>query len=386
MIRWKGKAVCRGIVCGPAAVLKRDERVKRQKTADPAAEISRLESALEEAKGQLEKLYKRTAAEVGEDSAAIFEVHRMMLEDEDYLDAVRSLIAGESVNAEYAVSVTGDNFSEMFAGMEDEYMKARAADVRDVSVRLVRCLRGEEEPDFSSLPPSVVFADDLTPERDGAAGQEPHSRVRDRARVRQFAHGHSGEDDEYPRRRRRTRRFREAEKRLPGRRGRLFRRSDRRPGRRDARRRGKTDGGGAGKRGAAAIAEGEGKHHKGRAQGRAFRQRRQRERRRIRAGKRRGRHRALSQRVSLSGQKRLSGRGGAVSGVQTGIADHGGQESGHSHAGHRRGPSRRRISGWRRRRIPRWVSGPSACALRVRKYSRRSFARCCAPRGTEISR
>ncbi len=163
MIRWKGKAVCRGIVCGPAAVLKRDERVKRQKTADPAAEISRLESALEEAKGQLEKLYKRAAAEVGEDSAAIFEVHRMMLEDEDYLDAVRSLIAGESVNAEYAVSVTGDNFSEMFAGMEDEYMKARAADVRDVSVRLVRCLRGEEEPDFSSLPPSVVFADDLTP-------------------------------------------------------------------------------------------------------------------------------------------------------------------------------------------------------------------------------
>lgn len=100
---------------------------------------------------------------MGESSAAIFEVHQMMLEDDDYLDAIHSMICTEMVNAEFAVAMTGDNFAAMFAGMDDDYMKARAADVKDISNRLIRNLSGEKEIDFASMEPSVIVADDLTP-------------------------------------------------------------------------------------------------------------------------------------------------------------------------------------------------------------------------------
>lgn len=159
-----GKSVYKGIVLGPVVVLKKSDcQVRRNKIEDTEAEIKRVEKAGEQAKEQLQKLYEKALKEVGEASAAIFEVHQMMLEDEDYLDAIHNMIQTENVNAEYAVAVTGDNFSEMFAGMDDDYMKARAADVKDISNRLVRNLSGEEEVDFGSMEPSIIVADDLSP-------------------------------------------------------------------------------------------------------------------------------------------------------------------------------------------------------------------------------
>ena len=112
---------------------------------------------------QLGQLYEKALQEVGEVNAAIFEVHQMMLEDDDYQDAIHSMIQNEEVNAEYAVAVTGDNFAEMFANMDDEYMQARSADVKDISNRLVRNLSGEEQIDWSTMEPSIIVADDLTP-------------------------------------------------------------------------------------------------------------------------------------------------------------------------------------------------------------------------------
>lgn len=149
MQKLSGKSVYKGIALGPVMVLKRnDHPVKRIKIEDVDAEILRLEKAGESAKTQLQQLYEKALKEVGETSAAIFEVHQMMLEDEDYLDAIHNMIRTEMVNAEYAAAVTGDNFSEMFASMDDEYMKARAADVKDISNRLVRNLTGEGENDL----------------------------------------------------------------------------------------------------------------------------------------------------------------------------------------------------------------------------------------------
>lgn len=164
MLRLSGKAVYKGIVLGSVSVLKKnDQQVKRQKVEDTDAEIARLGRAGEAAQKQLQKLYDKAVTEVGEASAAIFEVHQMMLEDEDYLEAIHNMIRTEMVNAEYAVAVTGDNFSEMFANMDDEYMKARAADVKDISNRLVQNLMGQADMDFTSMEPSIIVADDLSP-------------------------------------------------------------------------------------------------------------------------------------------------------------------------------------------------------------------------------
>ena len=164
MLKFSGKSVYKGIVLGPAAVLKNNDfQVKRERSEDPEAEIARVETAVEKAQEQLQKLYEKAVKEVGEASAAIFEVHQMMLEDDDYRDAISSMIRTEQINAEYAVAVTGDNFSEMFANMDDDYMKARAADIKDISNRLVRNLAGQEDMDFGSMEPSVIIADDLSP-------------------------------------------------------------------------------------------------------------------------------------------------------------------------------------------------------------------------------
>ena len=122
-----------------------------------------MDVALKASQEQLQKLYDKAVKEVGEASAAIFEVHQMMLEDEDYLEAIQNMIRTEQVNAEYAVAVTGDNFAEMFASMDDDYMKARSADIKDISERLVRNLSGQGDVDLSSIEPSVIVADDLSP-------------------------------------------------------------------------------------------------------------------------------------------------------------------------------------------------------------------------------
>lgn len=161
---FQGKSVYKGIVMGPVAVLKKnDYQVKRARIEDPEAEVKRVEEAVEVSKKQLGRLYDKAVREVGEASAAIFEVHQMMLEDEDYLESMENMIRTELVNAEYTAAATGDNFAEMFAAMDDEYMKARSADVKDISERLVRNLSGEGDNDLSSMEPSVIVADDLSP-------------------------------------------------------------------------------------------------------------------------------------------------------------------------------------------------------------------------------
>ena len=164
MQRFQGKSVYKGIAMGPVVVLKKnDYQVKRVRIEDPESEAKRVTEAVEKSQDQLGRLYDKAVKEVGEASAAIFEVHQMMLEDEDYLEAIQNMIQTEQVNAEYAVAVTGDNFAEMFAAMDDDYMKARSADIRDISERLVRNLSGQEDTDLSSIEPSVIVADDLSP-------------------------------------------------------------------------------------------------------------------------------------------------------------------------------------------------------------------------------
>lgn len=162
--KYIGKSVYKGTAIGPINVLKKsDGIVKRQHVEDVAAELQRLEDAKKQAQAQLGALYEKALQEVGEVNAQIFEVHQMMLEDEDYQDAIHSMIETEELNAEYAVAVTGDNFAEIFANMDDEYMQARSADVKDISNRLIRNLSGEEELDWAHMEPSIIVADDLTP-------------------------------------------------------------------------------------------------------------------------------------------------------------------------------------------------------------------------------
>lgn len=164
MLKLSGKAVYKGIVMGPVVVFgQEDQPIKRTKITDADAEIARVGKAGEQAQAQLRRLYDKALKEVGESSAAIFEVHQMMLEDEDYLEAIHNMIRTEMVNAEYAVAVTGDNFSELFAGMEDDYMKARAADIKDISNRLIRNLTGKEDINSADMEPSIIVADDLSP-------------------------------------------------------------------------------------------------------------------------------------------------------------------------------------------------------------------------------
>ena len=161
---FQGKSVYKGIAMGPIVVLKKnDYQVKRIRIEETEAEVKRMDEALKASQEQLQKLYDKAVREVGEASAAIFEVHQMMLEDEDYLEAIQNMIRTEQVNAEYAVAVTGDNFAEMFASMDDDYMKARSADIKDISERLVRNLSGQGDVDLSSIEPSVIVADDLSP-------------------------------------------------------------------------------------------------------------------------------------------------------------------------------------------------------------------------------
>lgn len=160
----KGKSVYKGIAMGKISVLKKDDYiVKRTKIEDAQAEIQRVKAAVAASQEQLQKLYEKAVKEVGEASAAIFEVHQMMLEDEDYSESIENIITTEMVNAEYAVASTGDNFSEMFASMDDDYMKARAADIKDISKRLVKNLSGHGGDGINLEEPVIVVADDLSP-------------------------------------------------------------------------------------------------------------------------------------------------------------------------------------------------------------------------------
>lgn len=164
MLKFSGKSVLQGVAIGKMYIFKKQEyTLVKEKVEDPEAEISRFHDACTKGKEQLEKLYQKTLDEVGEEHAAIFEVHMMMMDDLDYVEAIEAKIRDEKVNAEYAVSVTGDFFAETFANMEDDYFKARSADVLDISKRLVRVLAGIKEAGIDSEEPVILVADDLTP-------------------------------------------------------------------------------------------------------------------------------------------------------------------------------------------------------------------------------
>ncbi|MBO4681093.1 MAG: phosphoenolpyruvate--protein phosphotransferase [Clostridiales bacterium] len=164
MITYNGKGVYGAIAIGHVSVYKRqDAAVTRIEITDKEAELKRVEDAKAKATEQLQAIYDKALKEVGEENAAIFEVHMMMLEDDDYNDSIKNIIEAESVNAEYAVSITSDNFSEMFAAMDDSYFQARAADIKDISNRLIACLSNNDSGSTSSDEKVIICADDLAP-------------------------------------------------------------------------------------------------------------------------------------------------------------------------------------------------------------------------------
>ena len=161
---YHGKSVFGGIAIGKTAVYKKSEQqVKRVKTEDSDGEWARYQAAREASIEQLGELYDKACREVGEANAAIFEIHQMMLEDDDYKESVLNIIDNQNVNAEYAVAQTSDNFSSMFAAMDDEYMRGRALDVRDISERLITILSGGKSSTIESDEPSIIIAEDLAP-------------------------------------------------------------------------------------------------------------------------------------------------------------------------------------------------------------------------------
>ena len=164
MKTYEGKSVFGGVAIGKVLVYKKGEQqVKRYRVSDTKAEIERFEGAKAEAVEQLKELYAKAVKEVGEASAAIFEIHQMMLEDLDYLDSIHNMIETQEVNAEYAVATTSDNFAMMFSSMDDAYMKERAADVKDVSERILAILSGGAKSTVATDEPSIIVADDLAP-------------------------------------------------------------------------------------------------------------------------------------------------------------------------------------------------------------------------------
>ena len=161
---YSGKSVFGGIAIGKISVYKKNEQqVKRVRTEDTKGELARYEAAKAAAVEQLQELYQKALKEVGEANAAIFEIHQMMLDDGDYNESVENIIETQKVNAEYAVAVTGDNFAQMFRAMDDDYMRERAADVKDISERVLSVLNGGQKGKVVTDEPVIIVADDLAP-------------------------------------------------------------------------------------------------------------------------------------------------------------------------------------------------------------------------------
>lgn len=161
---YNGKSVFGGIAIGKISVYqKKEQQVKRVKIEDPDQEMVRYEKAKAEGIKQLQGLYDKALREVGEANAAIFEVHQMMMEDDGYNESVENIIRSQGVNAEYAVATTGDNYAQMFSAMDDDYMRERAADVRDISERLLTILNGEDTSSVDADEPKIIVAEDLAP-------------------------------------------------------------------------------------------------------------------------------------------------------------------------------------------------------------------------------
>lgn len=164
MIICSGKSVLKGIAIGKVYLYKKQEyQLTKETVADVSKEVERFEAAKAKAEEQLDVLYQTALADAGEEHAMIFDVHKMMLNDAGYVDDICDMIKSEQINAEYAVTTVGENYSQMFAGMDDDYMKARAADVLDISQRVVRNLAGIGDGGIESDKPVILLADDLTP-------------------------------------------------------------------------------------------------------------------------------------------------------------------------------------------------------------------------------
>lgn len=161
---YSGKSVFHGIAIGKISVYRKNEQqVKRVRTEDTKGELARYEAAKAAAIEQLQELYQKALKEVGEANAAIFEIHQKMLDDGDYNESVENIIETQKVNAEYAVAVTGDNFAQMFRAMDDDYMRERAADVKDISERVLSILNGGQKGKVVTDEPVIIVADDLAP-------------------------------------------------------------------------------------------------------------------------------------------------------------------------------------------------------------------------------
>lgn len=161
---YSGKSVFGGIAIGKISVYRKNEQqVKRVRTEDTKGELARYEAAKAAAIEQLQELYQKALKEVGEANAAIFEIHQMMLDDGDYNESVENIIETQKINAEYAVAVTGDNFAQMFRAMDDDYMRERAADVKDISERVLSILNGGQKGKVVTDEPVIIVADDLAP-------------------------------------------------------------------------------------------------------------------------------------------------------------------------------------------------------------------------------
>lgn len=164
MTEYHGKSVCGGIAVGKIHLMvKREQNIVRYEAKDCDSEICRFETARKEARNQLALLYEKAAKEVGEENAAIFEIHQMMLEDDDYLDSVKRIILEQKVNVEYAIGAASAHFAEMFSSMEDVYMRERAADVMDISDRMIRILTNADSEKIQLHEPVIILADDLAP-------------------------------------------------------------------------------------------------------------------------------------------------------------------------------------------------------------------------------
>ena len=161
MLAFQGKGVTNGVAIGKIFVYKKEEQqVKRSRIEDAKAEVTRFKQAQADAIAQL---YENSVKTIGESGAAIFEMHQMMLQDEDFISAIENIITTQSVNAEYAIACTSDNFYKMFSDMEDSYMRARATDVKDISERLIQVLSGEGSDLQMIKEPAIIVAEDLTP-------------------------------------------------------------------------------------------------------------------------------------------------------------------------------------------------------------------------------
>ncbi|MDY3031425.1 MAG: phosphoenolpyruvate--protein phosphotransferase [Clostridia bacterium] len=164
MLKFNGKGVYGAIAAGKISVFKRQEtQIRRTHTSDTEAELARLEKAKDKAIGQLSEIYEKALKEVGETNAQIFEIHMMMIEDEDYNESIKNIIQTRSVNAEYAIALTSDNFAAMFSEMDDAYMQARASDIRDISNRIISCMTENNDADNVSDEKVIICADDLAP-------------------------------------------------------------------------------------------------------------------------------------------------------------------------------------------------------------------------------